>query len=135
MITVNASNRLKVMADADETLARQYLKEVAGISVGNRQHTQPDLIRFEITPEQFETARKTLPKFFGPIKSDKLFQSAGGTFYVNPAHTKAIIISDRKFGGGQRNVGYSISMVDTSHKETHQQMLRRILGPIRDVKR
>lgn len=126
-IKLQAAHRLKVMAAADEQLARTYLKEVAGVEVGKLYHSSPSQISFFLTPEQFQVAKRNLSKRFKWIPT-KVFNSAAGSVKIDDTGTREIALSENLMVGNAHHSQPWIALYDTNHKETVQMMMRRILG-------
>lgn len=135
MIQLRAASRLIAVAAADEAMARAFLKSVAGIEVGKLTHSVPGAISFSIDgPQAFMTARKHLTERYGKMdQSMTTYGSHAGRWFLDDAKTKIIALSDAKYGGGIQKDPYSLSLLDTTHKETTSEMLRRHLGPPRSV--
>lgn len=136
MIRVHAASRLtKVQADADEQMARDFIKSVADIDVGPREHTSPDIIRFTVNgPKDFMIARAALTKRYGaPDRSKAVYGSHACQWHLDAQRT--ITLSDVKFGGGIQKDPYTISLSDAAHKESVHQMMRRIIGPPKTIPR
>jgi hypothetical protein len=64
MIQINAAARLKIMAKADESAARKYLKSL-GIDVGALSFNGKGAIDFRLDNKQAKKAKAALTKQFG----------------------------------------------------------------------
>lgn len=128
-----AASRLKLYADADEQMARAFIKSVADIDVGRKEHTSPDIIRFVVNgPADFMKAKAALTKRYGPPDTkNNVYGSHAGRWFVDAE--KVIDLSDVKFGGGLQKDPYTIALYDAAHKESIHQMMRRVLGPPRVI--
>jgi len=127
-----AAQRLLV-ADADESIAREFIKSVAGIKVDPKEHTSPDVIRFTVlTKEDFLRALEELTKHFGkPDTKMNVGHSQAGKWLIDPQ--KVIMLDDMRYGGGQQKFPYSISLVDRAHRETMKQLVERVVGPPKPI--
>lgn len=132
MVKVHAAKRL-LTADADEALARKYIKSVAGIDVGKMEHTSPDTIRFTVqSKDDFLKARQELIKHFGkPDTKMNVGWSQAGKWMIDPE--KVIMLDDTRYGGGQQQFPYSISLVDRAHRESLHRMIERVVGPPKPI--
>lgn len=124
-----AARRLLVVADADAQMAREFLREVAGIEVGRVQHSQPDLIRFDITEQQFTRALQALTRNYGQPERKGPSRYIGGIFYLDASRTRYIELGSNSYKKGPLNTGFSIAIGDTNHKETRDEFLKRLLRP------
>lgn len=131
-IELRAAQRLtEVRADADEQMAREFIKSVAHINVGKREHSSPDQIRFTVDSQQdFERARTALISRYG-LADTKLtvYGSRAGRWFLDDSKTQIISLDDARHGGGVQKEPYSITLLDTTHKESIHQLLRRVIGP------
>lgn len=134
MVKVHAAQRL-LTADADETTARKFIKSVAGITVGRLEHTAPDTIRFTVqSKDDFLKAKAELIKHYGkPDTKMNVGWSQAGKWLIDPQ--KVITLDDTRYGGGQQQYPYSISLVDRAHRETINQFMERTIGEPKAIKR
>lgn len=127
---IHAAQRLKVMATADEAMARTYLKATAGITVGKLYTSSPNSIVFFITTEQFEDAKQQLSKQF-KWKPSTIHGSSAGSVDIDHTGTRRIELSTVLARGGGELRQPWIALVDTNHKESMSEMMKRILAPAR----
>ena len=128
MVKVLAAQRL-LTADADEAQARKFIKHAAGIDVGRLEHTAPDTIRFTVlSKEDFLKAREELTKHYGkPDTKMAVGWSQSGKWRIDPE--KVITLDDTRYGGGQQQFPYSITLYDRAHYESLHRMIERVTGP------
>lgn len=127
MIKIHAAQRL-VVADADEAAAREFIKSVAGITVGKLEHTSPDTIRFTVhNKADFMKALSELTERYGaPDIKHRVGWSKAGKWMIDPQ--KVIMLDDTRYGGGHQENPYSISLTDRAHRETIHQFFERLAG-------
>lgn len=124
-----AAQRLLVVADADEQLARKYLREVAGIEVGRKLVSQPASITFEITKQQVGRATQELTRHFGtPKSSSNVVRYYGDLWYID-ASKKRYVQTGTSSNKGPTETGFLITLVDLAHTETREEFLKRLLKP------
>lgn len=129
-IVLKAAQRL-VCANADETKARDFLKSVADVTVGRLEYTAPGVMRFGLaSPQEFMNARKALTERYGKMDVSGVPRgSHAGKWKIADKHH--VLLSDQK----ANTVGhqYSLTLMDESHKESSGEMIRRIIGPPKNI--
>jgi|SRR6478736_6127678 len=132
MIGVYAAHRIRVMANADETLARKYLKEVAGIDVGKLYNSSPSQLTFEIDQNQFRQAKQKLSQKF-KWEPSKIYNSQGGSVAIDDTGKRRIGLDlYMKLGPRYHNQPW-ISLTDLDHSESMRDMIKRIIGPTKPI--
>ncbi len=120
-------SRRVLYANVDEHVARQFIKQMAGIEPGRMEYNSIDSIQFNIdTPQNFMEARKNLIAHFGKMGTTGIkWGSYAGTWYMDPERKKCIFLNDTRPHGAMKGSRYTITLADKDFAETHLQYLKR----------
>jgi hypothetical protein len=121
------AKRVPVFAMADEAGARAFIKSVAGISVGTRLETGPSQIQFTIASlEDFRRAKANLIRRYGLPTEDKHAGHQVEAALWQLDSEKSIHLGDSLADRGYAKTPYTVTLMDSAHKETVSQMLKRL---------